>query len=251
MGDFSYRTCAPFCQASQCLALILARNPPPTPNPNPTPTLIQAPNPNPTFCQVSKAAGHCLYCKCADCHYCAAMATPAGPRDRGEPGPPRPRPAARPAGAASSAAPLRPAIAAPSPTTTRPPPPPAAAAGGAGRILMLLTIACLPTLLLLGWHTLAPAHLSPHALQLKLREQMAAAPSTATPDRFVAKVDSRANLVVEPAPLDAPLAGQGSGAHALPAAPSPHHTAVSAASPPALPAREPTHQPAPSRFAFW
>ena len=107
---------------------------------------------------------------------------------------------------------------------------------------MLLSIACLPTLLLLAWHVLAPAQFSPHALRQKLREQMATAPGiTTTADRLFAKVDSRANLGVEPAPLP----GHGSGTHAQPA-PSPH-TAASPASPPALPA----HEPAPSRFAFW
>jgi hypothetical protein len=115
---------------------------------------------------------------------------------------------------------------------------------------MLLAIACLPTLLLLGWHALAPAHLSPHALLLKLREQTTTSPDTTTTaaDRLFTKVDSRANLVVEPAPLP----GHGSGTHAQPA-PSPH-TAVSPASrptPPALPAHEHEHEPAPSRCAFW
>lgn len=208
-GDFSYRTCAPFCQ-------------------------------------VSKATGHCLYCKCADCHYCAAMATPAGPRDRGEAGPARAHPVSRLVGQASPSTPLRPATATPSTAT----PHAAAPAGWAGRVLMLLAIACLPTLLLLGWHALAPAHLSPHALLLKLREQTTTSPDTTTTaaDRLFTKVDSRANLVVEPAPLP----GHGSGTHAQPA-PSPH-TAVSPASRPtlpALPAHEHEHEPAPSRFAFW
>ena len=241
VGDFSYRTCAPFCQASKALTPTPALAPAldPTLSPTPTPTLTPALTPTlaPSFCQVSKAAGHCLYCKCADCHYCAAMATPAGPRDRGEAGPARPHPVSRLAGAASSPASLRPATAAPISATPQPLPPAAS-----WRVLMLLAIACLPTLLLLGWHALAPAHLSPHALQLKLREQMATAPGTTSADRLFAKVDSRANLVVGTAPLP----GHGSGTHAQPA-PSPH-TAASPASPPALPAHEP---PAPSRFAFW
>ena len=49
-GDFSYRTCAPFCQASKALAGTPNPNPNPNPSPNPnplTPTLTLNPNPNP------------------------------------------------------------------------------------------------------------------------------------------------------------------------------------------------------------
>jgi len=231
-GDFSYKTCAPFCQAG-------------------------------------KAGAHCLYCKCADCHYCAAAAAHKVPTvarlslEAG--GPPlvaafgvhasasRPSAQARSevavvspsaargrggstaaAARAELSAPLRPAKQSTTPSTTpstsakTPPPPPqnaaAAPPGVMGRIALLLGIACLPTLLLLAWHGLAPAQLSPQAMRLKLREQMARSPGTTTADRLFAKVDSRADLVVETL-----SPGLGSGTHAQPGS-SPHTDAA-----PALP----------------